>query len=328
MTKMGYNKDNYTRIRQIYQDKSRLASEAARVRCEALYVNHPELKKIDLALSETGVKILQAAAKGTEGLDGRIAALKENNIELQAARRAYLESVGYPADYTDVKYECAKCRDTGFDGVGMCDCMRRDLVLAGYESSGIGKLIATQSFESFSLDYYDSASGARGQMKRILDICEKYAKEFRGEGSGSLLFLGSTGLGKTHMSTSVAKGVIERGYDVVYDTAQNILSDFEFERFGRSYGDNSEVRTAKYFECDLLIIDDLGTEMTNQFSVSCIYNIINTRINSSKPMIISTNLTKNEVRERYSDRITSRLFGDFMPLMFVGKDIRMKKVMK
>ena len=328
MAKMGYNKENYAKIRQIYQDKGRLASEAARIRCEALYAGHPELRKIDLALSETGVKILQASAMGKEGLDERIAALKENNMELQAARRAYLESVGYPADYTDVRYECSKCRDTGFDGVGMCDCMRRELVLAGYESSGIGRLIATQSFESFSLDYYDTVSGERSQMDGVLGTCRRYASEFNGTGSGSMLFFGTTGLGKTHLSTSVAKEVIDRGYDVVYDTAQNILSDFEFERFGRGYGDTSEVRTAKYFDCDLLIIDDLGTEMTNQFSVSCIYNIINTRINSQKPMIVSTNLTRNEIRDRYSDRITSRLFGDFMPLMFVGKDIRMKKVMK
>lgn len=325
---MGYNKENYAKIRQIYQDKSRLASEAAERRCAELYVNHPELRKIDGALSETGIRVLQESAKGREGLEARIAALRDNNMELQAARRAYLESVGYPADYTDVKYECDKCRDTGFDGVGMCECMRQALVLAGYESSGIGKLIATQSFESFDTSYYDGSSAERTQMGVVLDSCKKYVKEFGGAGSGNMLFFGGTGLGKTHLSTAVAKAVIDKGFDVVYDTAQNVLSDFEYERFGRGYGDTSEVKTKKYFDCDLLIIDDLGTEMTNQFSVSCIYNIINTRINNSAPMIISTNLARNELRERYSDRITSRLFGDFLPLHFVGKDIRMKKMMK
>ncbi|MBQ2766264.1 MAG: ATP-binding protein, partial [Clostridia bacterium] len=149
---------------------------------------------------------------------------------------------------------------------------------------------------------------------------------FDGVNGENVFFCGTTGLGKTHLSTAIAKTLIERGFDVVYDTAQNILSDFEYERFGRSYGDDSESRTDKYFDCDLLIIDDLGTEMTNQFTVSCLYNIINTRINHSKSMLISTNLTQNEIRERYSDRITSRLFGDFMVMRFVGKDIRLQKL--
>lgn len=325
---MGYNKENYAKIRQIYQDKSRLASEAAERRCAELYANHPELRKIDSALSETGVRILQESAKGREGLEERIAALRDNNMELQAARRAYLESVGYPADYTDVKYECDRCRDTGFDGVGMCDCMRRALVLAGYESSGIGKLIATQSFDSFNLDYYDGSAQERTAMGSVLDSCKKFANNFDGSGRSNMLFFGATGLGKTHLSTAVSKAVIDKGYDVVYDTAQNILSDFEYERFVRGYGDTSESKTKKYFECDLLIVDDLGTETANQFTAGCIYNLINTRINNSKSMVISTNLTSKDIRQNYNERIHSRLFGNFLPLHFVGKDIRMKKVMK
>ena len=122
--------------------------------------------------------------------------------------------------------------------------------------------------------------------------------------------------------------MIDRGFDAVCETAQNVFSDFEFERFNRPYGsgDSEPLRTGKYFDCDLLIIDDLGTEMTNQFTVSCLYNLINTRLNHGRPMIINTNLSRDELRKRYADRITSRLFGEFCPLRFIGKDVRELKL--
>lgn len=323
---MGYNKDNYLRIRQEYADKNKRAKEAAERRANELHQKYPELMKIDRVLSETGLSIMRESLKGREGLEERIEKLRASNRELQAVRAEYLRSIGYPADYTAVKYECEKCSDTGFIGTKLCECMRRDLILAGYESSGIGKLIRTQSFESFRLDYYNRSPEERRNMELILDTCRTYAERFTSECGDNMFFCGTTGLGKTHLSTSVAKRVVERGFDVVYDTSQNILADFEYERFTRGYGDDSESRTDKYFNCDLLIIDDLGAEIANQFTVSCLYNIINTRINRSGAMIISTNLAQNEIRDRYSDRITSRLFGDFMVMRFVGKDIRLQKL--
>lgn len=325
---MGYNKENYARIRKEYADKNLRAKEAAQRRADELHAKYPELLKIDRVLAETGLKIFHESMKGREGLEKRIEKLRESNEELCAARGIYLESIGYPKDYTSVKYECEICKDTGFVGTKICQCMRRDLILAGYESSGIGKLMQTQSFDSFDLNYYGRSSAERKNMGLILEACREYAKNFSESSGESLFFCGTTGLGKTHLSTAIAKAVIDRGFDVVYDTAQNILSDFEYERFGRGYGDNSQSHTDKYFDCDLLIIDDLGVEVSNQFTVSCLYNIINTRINNSKSMIISTNLVQNEIRARYNDRITSRLFGDFMVLKFVGKDIRMQKVIK
>jgi len=204
--------------------------------------------------------------------------------------------------------------------------MHRALVMAGYESSGIGKLIRTQSFESFRLDYYTDPSDL-DTMRKVLEHCTNFVNEFSTDNARSMLFVGGTGLGKTHLSTSVAKAIIDRGFDVVYDTTQNILADFEYERFVRGYSDNTGNRTAKYFDCDLLIIDDLGTEMSNQFTVACIYNIINTRINNSKSMIISTNLNQKEMRERFGERIVSRLFGEFMALRFAGKDVRLQKAL-
>ena len=140
------------------------------------------------------------------------------------------------------------------------------------------------------------------------------------------MFYGTTGLGKTHLSTAIAKEVIDRGFDVVYTTAQDMFEAFEGVKFSRNYSSSQDNQTDKFFECDLLIIDDLGTEFSNQFTVSCLYNLINTRINSEKPMIINTNLNQNDLRERYADRITSRLFGEFSVMCFFGKDIRLKKL--
>ena len=155
-------------------------------------------------------------------------------------------------------------------------------------------------------------------------ICRDYAENFKPGASRNLLFIGNTGLGKTHLSTAIAKKVIEGGCDVVYDTAQNIFADFEIEHFSRNR--DEEDRTSRYFDCDLLIIDDLGSEMSNQFTVSVLYLLINTRLNRGLSTMISTNLNQKELRERYWDRITSRLFGEYRILLFLGTDVRAQKI--
>ena len=164
-------------------------------------------------------------------------------------------------------------------------------------------------------------------MSRVFGIVKNYAETFRENGGRNLLFIGKTGLGKTHLSSACAKAVIDRGFDVVYESAQNIFSDFEYERFGRGYNSDAQnEKTARYFDTDLLIIDDLGTEVVNQFTTACLYNIINTRMCSGKGMIINTNLDQNELASKYQDRITSRLFGEFDICLFVGKDVRSQKL--
>ena len=213
--------------------------------------------------------------------------------------------MGYPADYTDPQYECLQCRDTGFVNAKMCSCMRRDLVLAAYESSGLGELMRTQSFDSFDLSYYDQKNGDRDQMSRNLNLLRKYAEEFDHK-SANLLLLGGTGLGKTHLSTALARRVIDRGFDVYYTGAVGMFADFENVRFGQSTEQAAE-DPRRYTACDLLIIDDLGTEVSNQFTNSCLYTVLNNRINLGRPTVISTNLNGKELQARYADRITSRL---------------------
>ena len=183
-----------------------------------------------------------------------------------------------------------------------------------------------QSFDNFSLDYYKTSPEAYKQMSRILLITKGFADNFIPQKSGNMVFFGGTGLGKTHLSSAIARTVIGKGCDVFYSTAVGCLGDFEYQRFGNSTGGDESGDTSRYFECDLLIIDDMGTEVNNQFTTSVLYNIINTRLSRRLSTIISTNLTQEEFRRRYWDRITSRVLGEYTVLPFVGVDIRAQKL--
>lgn len=322
-----FNRENYKRIKQEFTAKHLAAGETQRVRMREVEAGHPEMAEINAALSQTGLRIFEAAMAGREGLDQRIAKLRDDNRRLLDDRAALLTVYGYPADYLDLKYECSACMDTGFidNGTRLCTCMRRALVLAGYESSGIGPLLERQTFDNFSLQYYTDPADQQ-RMEQVLETARRYVGLFSDEKSQNLLFFGQTGLGKTHLSSAIAKSLIDRGFDVLYETAQNLFGDFEDEKFNRAYNTGVEERkTDRYFSCDLLIIDDLGAELSNQFTASCLYNLINTRYNMGKSCIISTNLTHPEIEKRYSQRVLSRLLGQYQNLQFTGRDIRMMK---
>lgn len=319
-----YSKDSYKRVSEEYATKYKRAQEAADQRRAELHARHPDLGDLDRALGKTGAKIALAAIGTGEGWRERLQAVTEENLALQAKYRQRLLELGYPEDYTMPQYECPKCKDSGFVDNKMCECLRRDLILAAFENSGLGALMRTQSFESFDLGYYSKENGDRERMQRNLELLQAYATQFTMD-SPNLVLCGATGLGKTHLSTAVARKVIENGYDVFYTTAIGMLSDFEHMRFGQG-AERPTADPARYTDCDLLILDDLGTEVVNQFTNACIYNVINNRINLRRPTIISTNLTGKELQARYTDRITSRILGEFKPLLFVGTDVRLKKI--
>jgi DNA replication protein DnaC len=315
-----YSYENYSKVKanieKRRQDAVRLADErAARLRSESEAV-----AKIDRELSSTGLLLFKTACEG-----GDITPIKQRNQELIKARGELLVSLGYTADYTDVKYTCPECSDTGYvNGRTMCRCLREELTRATIASSGMGRLIERQSFENFSLEPYSYDRAVLERMTYNLNAAKKYALEFKEKG-GSLLLLGTTGTGKTHISTAIAREVISQGFDVLYDSAQNIISDFEADKFKSGYGPYTP-KADKYLECDLLIIDDLGAEFGGQFATACIYNLLNTRQNKGLSTIISTNLLAKDLLERYEDRIASRIIGsDVRILQFVGKDNRLKR---
>ncbi len=323
---MGYNQENYKRVCEAYRYKYREAYAIAEQRTLEIHAKSPEIAAIDRQLRATGAEVaLAVIGMGTE-YKAKLAEVREKNAHLQAERERLLVALGYPKDYTLPPYECPKCRDSGYVDTVMCDCMRRELVLAAYESSGLGELMRTQSFDSFDLSYYDEKSGDRERMKRNFDMLREYAESFH-EKSDNLLLCGGTGLGKTHLSTSIARLVIERGFDVYYTCAINMFADFSEARFGQG-AERAAADPVRYTNCDLLIIDDLGTETTNQFTISCLYSVINNRMNLKRPTIINTNLSGKELQSRYTDRITSRIFGEYKPLLFAGTDVRRQKLAK
>ena len=318
---MSYNKENYRRVMAEFSKKNLEAKADAEKRRDELHRLFPEIAKIDSTLSQTGARIFGEAMKGKAGLDMRISKLQNEVNELSSIRAELLKKHGYPEDYGAVHYECEECEDTGFVGEKMCKCLKTALVMAGYESSGIGKLLKTQSFDTFDLSYYKGNAENFRRMEANFAKCRAFAENFDTKAPENLLMFGGTGLGKTHLSTSIARVVIDRGYDVLYVSSHTLFSEFEREQFGKGDAD-----TRKYFDSELLIIDDLGTEASNRFTVSCLYNLINSRLLDEKSTIINTNLSHSELLNTYQDRIASRILGEYTQLPFAGKDVRMQKL--
>ena len=320
---MGYSRENYRLVREEYENRSLEARNAADARRSELHRVIPRTEEIDRELSATGIKLMGAALGVSHA---SVDDIRAGVVKLRAERAALLAAAGYPENYSEPHYECEKCQDTGYVDGYMCSCMKQRLIMAGYESSGIARLMQNETFDTFSLDYYADDRRNLENMRYIYQTMRRFAETFDPKSSKSIALFGGTGLGKTHLSTAAAKVIIERGFDVVYTGAIGMFSDFEKVRFGNASGRESGEDTDRYFDCDLLIIDDLGSEVANQFTVSCLYDVINTRINKGLPMILSTNLRQDELRQRYWDRITSRIFGEFVTLMLTGTDVRAKKL--
>ena len=311
-----YSRENYAQAKAEIEQRRLNAIATADERNREVALESEEIRKIDAELSATGLLLFKTAMSG-----GDVDTVRTRNEELNAKRRELLKSMGYPEDYTEPQYVCKTCRDTGFVDTKMCSCLKHLLIMKNIQSSGIGKLIDKQSFENFDLEWYKSNPDHYERMKRNVKIAKNYADNFARH-EDNLLLIGSTGTGKTHISTAIAKTIISQGFDVLYDSAQNIISDYETDRFRSGYGQTEQI-SEKYAECDLLIIDDLGTEFTNQFSISVLYNLLNTRLNKGLSTIISTNLSAEELAGKYDGRIYSRIIGsDYSVLLFSGRDHR------
>ncbi len=313
-----YSRENYALAKEEIAERRRLAEATADRRNDELREMSEEIREIDEELTKTGLTLFRLACAGED-----IAPLRARNEELMAKRRRIIMGLGFPGDYTDVQYTCKTCSDTGFVGTRMCSCLKEILIMRNIKSSGIGRLIERQSFENFDLDWYKADPKVYEIMKKNVETAKRFANTFASH-SDNLLLIGNTGTGKTHISTAIAKVVISQGYDVLYDSAMNIFGVFEDDRFHSGYGQR-EKEGDKYLECELLIIDDLGAEFTNQMAVSTLYNLLNTRQNKGLSTIISTNLKATELSTKYDGRIVSRILGtDYRVLSFLGNDYRIK----
>ena len=324
---MPYKKDVFdAALRRLEQRKLEAEEETQRVREEA-YMRVPRLEKIRRELADTAMETVREILTGGNA-EEKIQSLKKMNLNLQAERAELLTANGMPDDLMEPKYFCSKCKDTGFMGDKICDCLRSLLRDEACKRANSGSPLPLRSFDSFSLSYYPENdlpginTTARGYMNRVYSFCKDYAEEFT-INSPSLLFLGGTGLGKTHLALAIANEVLAKGYSVIYDTAQNVFSKMEEEQFRRM----DKFYTQTVYDCDLLILDELPDYATS-FTNNMLYNIINTRTLAPRPTIVSTNLTEKELEARYGQKIFSRLIGDFWMFKFFGKDIRQQKLRK
>ena len=251
--------------------------------------------------------------------------LSIKNLAAQDKRKALLKKAGYSESYLDAEYNCPVCKDTGSHDGYYCQCYKKLIREVASDELSSASPLKRCTFQSFSLSKYpdviDKTLGVnqREYMTKVYDYCKAYAEDFTTK-SKNLLMMGATGLGKTHLSLAIANRVLEKGYDVYYDSIQNIMDKLEREHFGRL--PREESIKEDILSCDLLIIDDLGVEFSTQFTVSELHNIINTRILRCLPTIISTNLEVADIEKQYSQRIASRIIGTSMPLRFCGSDIR------
>ena len=314
-----YSYENNNKVRDLIEARRQNARRISEERSLEVAFKSPEIAAIDSELRKTASLIMKAAIAGED-----ITPIKDRNQALIKKRRELIVGLGLPEDYTDVKYTCPKCSDIGYTpDTKMCSCYKKLLITENIKSSGIGRLIEEQSFENFDLGVYSYSPEAYERMSQVLDKAKKYADSFSRSKCQNLLLIGKTGTGKTHISTSIAKEIIERGFDVLYDSAVNIIAAFENDKFRNGYS-SAEPEANKYLECDLLIIDDLGTEFGGPFTVSCLYNLFTTRKNRGLSTIISTNLGSKQLLEKYEDRIYSRIVGkDYTILLFEGKDNRL-----
>lgn len=324
---MGYSKEIYDKVqKELYDIKMEAVDELNRKK-DILYNRFPEAAEIEKQLSATAIKAARAVISGANSKD-ELLKLRQTTKNLRERLTQILKSVNLPENYLELNYRCKKCSDEGYiDGI-MCDCMKKMMKKEVYNELNKMSPLELSSFENFSLDFYsdtpqpNSELTPKKRMAKILEFCEKYASQFK-KNSPSLLMTGSTGLGKTHLSLAIAKEVIEKGFGVIYGSAQNIISKVEKEKF-RGYQNSSDETERHYIDCDLLIIDDLGTEYLTSFSSAAIYNIVNSRIMMNKPTIISTNLSMKELEKNYSQRMVSRIIGNNIRLEFLGSDIRQK----
>ena len=307
------------------EDKQRRAAEFT-ARRDRLYQAEPRLKEIEQQLRGTMSRLISSALRrGTDPLPA-VRVLRDENLGLQQERAQLLRGMGYPADYLEEKPACPLCGDTGYHDGQVCRCLREYYKRA--QLTELSRLLdmGSQSFETFSFDWYSEERGERKRsprenMERVFDICQDYARHFS-PAADNLLLTGQSGLGKTFLSASSARVVSERGFSVVYDTAEHIFSQMEEEKFRPDESPAACEDAERYRTCDLLIVDDLGTEMVTSFVQSALYQLVNGRLLAEKKTVINTNLAPQQLGERYSPQVQSRLEGEYRVLPFFGEDIR------
>jgi len=322
---MGYDRSVYDAVYALLNNRRLEAEQAAQRRRADFFRVEPRGLEIEHELSRAGSAAAKAVIRGGD-VRKNLEQLHSHSHALQEELKALLAKQSMSPDDLEPHYVCPLCHDCGSLDGHMCSCMKALLKEEALRRLNTDTPLTLCSFEAFDLSYYPDVADKNGHtvrqlMERNFLYCRKYAENFDTHTTENLLMVGKTGLGKTHLSLAIASRVIDRGYGVIYGSAQNLLEKIQDEHFGHSDGNTMH----SLLECDLLILDDLGTEFRSNFTVSAIYNIINSRQLTGKPIIISTNLSMQEMLDYYTERFSSRIIGSYTRVPFYGNDVRQLK---
>lgn len=323
---MALTNSQYDEIQRGYDDRQLHNKDILAARISELYQKIPELQQIEHSIAECSVN---SARKFFDGDNDAIADLKQQITALRNRKADLLKSAGYPNDYLQPIYTCPDCKDTGYINGQHCHCFTQQAIDMIYTQSNIKDVLSSENFSTFSLDYYSDtevnpSTGLTSLQtaQSAYTTCQDFVKNFNINFS-NILFYGDTGTGKTFLSNCIAKELLDKGYSVIYFTAFqlfDILSKGIFDKDNKAIDAHQNI-----FDCDLLIIDDLGTELVNSFTTSQLFLCLNERILRKKATIISTNLNLGQIADLYSERVLSRIAGYYSIIKMFGDDIRMKK---
>ena len=316
---MALNNSQYNAIIRAYEEKQRKSRHNLEVNTQLVYDKIPNYEELDRQVSLTSI------AQGRKLLSGDTNALAELKVklrELSEQRAKLLKDYGFPSDFLTAKYECMQCQDTGYVENRKCNCFRQAEIELIYEQSNIKNLLKTDNFSNLSYDYYDGEDLER--FTKAVKECQTFIKTFN-SGYHNLFFYGTVGTGKSFLSSCIAKELIEQGKLVIYFSSSQLFDVLSKSTFDKESKEAASGIYEDIYECDLLIIDDLGTELTNAFVSSQLFSCLNNRHLRKKATIITTNLSLEELRDRYSDRIFSRITSNYGMCKLTGRDIRITK---
>ena len=322
---MPYSSEIYRLAERELERRRERAELQAEERKEKILAAIPEAVEIQRKLATIGAGISRLIFM-KEGAQEKLDEMHAQSVALVERRARLLQAHGYGEDALKVQYTCPHCEDKGFIGGRMCNCHRQLLKEFMWKEVCRFAPLDRCTFDNFDLSYYsdvplENSVVPRARAEKVYDAASRYAQSFR-HGSKNLMFLGATGLGKTHLSLAIAGVAIKRGFSVCYGTSQNICDDLRAEMFGRDA--NLYYTKERVLGVDLLVLDDLGTEIDNQYNTANLLNIINSRILSGRPTIISTNYDLDELLDKYDQRLTSRITGEYVQLTLFGTDNRQK----
>lgn len=317
----GYHSD-IMRMYEIIRDEENSALDKRRSEVEKKL---PQVMELERNIGKLCVELSISSFKVVDNREQFLKKLKDKITDLRMKKTELLVSAGYSQDYLSLHYRCSKCKDTGYLGSNKCSCYKVKLVNLYYKDSELGDMLKQNNFDHFTLEYYsarrlgDEPKSPRKNMEDILSRTMTYMKNFS-EVNDNFLFYGNSGTGKTFLSHCIARELLDKGFFVVYRTSEELIQNLRKIRF-----ENDSALEELLIDCDLLIIDDLGTEQINEFSKTELFNILNKKLLKRKKMLISTNYALKELVAIYSERITSRLLGNFNLCKFIGEDIRVNK---